>query len=490
MTLFQFNKTAMSSLKRWDQWNVRLLLLSVVVGACSVFFIATMLFSTTADVVRGGPIPPDSHLSYPWVETVELHLESVITLPRQYTGLVKAARTSELGFKRTGRMEQVFFQQGDRVTAGEILASLDVEILNASRRELAAQLRGAQAVLQELISGPRQQTIELARTEVGDLEAQFAQAEIELKRYQRLQASSAVSQQEFEEIRLRVASVEERLKGAKKRLEELEEGTRLEKVEAQRAEVARLEAALSRLDVDIAESQLVVPYDGVISQRMFDEGAIVGAGAAVFRIVELDRLEAWIGLPTDMAASISYEDVYRFQVNRTAVYGRLIKVLPELDALTRTQTVRFELLGDQPMLNDPTETGKNGNIQELQAMEPAVKNFPLVPGQLIRIELHQTIQQTGFWLPLKALAKGRKGLWTVYVAAPVQHPPDADTSLAMLMQRDVEIIQIDSHRVYVRGALVAGEQVVVSGLNRLTPGQMVRLATPTKTREDGHGHFQ
>lgn len=468
-----------NSAQRAGVVNVKWLAAALLLGFSAWMLLVRLgFFSSAVDLVANEPLTPVSATGYPWVETVELRLDSLIHLPRQYTGVIKAARTSEIGFKRTGRLERVFFQQGDRVVAGQVLAELDVEILNASRRELAAQLRGAQAVLQELVAGPRQQTIDLARTEVGDLQAQFSQAEIDLNRYQKLLISSAVSQQEFEEVRFRFVSIEERLKGAVKRLEELLEGTRAEKIEAQQAEVARLEAAVARLDVDIAESQLIVPYDGVISQRMFDEGAIVAAGAAVFRLVEQDRLEAWIGLPADLAASLGGDEVFRFQVNRATVFGRLLKVLPELDSLTRTQTVRFEILAESPVRAADDPASATGEERELPEFAVQPKRPLLVPGQLIRIELMQTIQQSGYWLPLKALAKGRKGLWTVYVAA------EGESGLATLMQRDVEIIQVDSHRVYVRGALMEGERVVISGLNRLTPGQQVRVIPPAEQREE------
>ncbi len=174
----------------------------------------------------------------PWVETSPIKLEREIKLPREYSGVLKSARSSELGFKRTGQLIKVHAEQGEVVEAGQLLAELDTDLLMASKQELRAKLRGAEALLAELMAGPRQQTIEFAKTQVADLEAQLTLAQADYDRFQQLYQSRAISDQEFDSVRVRLASINQRLNGAREQLNELQEGTRTEQIEAQRAAVA------------------------------------------------------------------------------------------------------------------------------------------------------------------------------------------------------------------------------------------------------------
>ena len=63
-------------------------------------------------------------------------------------------------------------------------------------------------------------------------------------------------------------------------------GTRVEQVDAARAAVAQLDAALDDLACDLADCTLVAPYGGSIAERYVDEGAVVTPGTPAFRLVE------------------------------------------------------------------------------------------------------------------------------------------------------------------------------------------------------------
>ena len=94
-----------------------------------------------------------------------------------------------------------------------------------------------------------------------------------------------------------------------------------------------------------------------------------------------------------------------------------------------------------------------------------------LPGQIARLERRERIDLPGAWLPVSALSEGRRGLWRVFVAVPVPSAPGR----AEIRVADVELIQAEADRVYVRGPLDAGELVVADGGHRVVPGQIVRL---------------
>jgi hypothetical protein len=95
------------------------------------------------------------------------------------------------------------------------------------------------------------------------------------------------------------------------------------------------------------------------------------------------------------------------------------------------------------------------------------------------------VDADGFWLPVGALAEAARGLWSCYVAVPL----DANARVAAdggathrLEQRPLEVLEtvsgrdgVGDLRAYVRGALDAGDLVVSEGLQRVVAGQRVRL---------------
>ncbi len=426
----------------------------------------------------------------PTIEMTRLYLESSVRVPRTYSGTIRAGQTSEMGFNRTGRLVRVLVTQGERVKAETVLAELDTAALRAQHNELLAQRQGAEALLAELVAGPRHQTVAAARTEVADLEAQQSLARLDFDRRDRLRSSGSISAQEFDEARLLLTSVEQRLQGARLRLAELEEGTRSERIAMQRAELQRLDAAIERTQVEIDESRLIAPYDAVVSQRLFDEGSIVPAGSPMFRLVEQSSREAWIGLPADQITSLDVNQIYDLTIDQQTFAAKLHAVLPELDAVTRTQTAIFYCLPPQqevPMLNgiamtigDPASVPKNDRASE----ETGRRWCELAPGQLVRIQLDHEIPQSGFWIPVKALTRGQRGLWSALViVTDLPRPAGVPQDAVAIERRDVEILQVDSDRVLVRGDLHDGEFLVSSGTHRLVSGQWVQIARQTSEQQ-------
>ena len=74
---------------------------------------------------------------------------------RTYTGTIRARHRSDLGFEIGGRITAVMFDEGDSVTAGQILATLDTDTLQAQKNATLANLDQARAVLAELSCGPK-----------------------------------------------------------------------------------------------------------------------------------------------------------------------------------------------------------------------------------------------------------------------------------------------------------------------------------------------
>jgi multidrug efflux pump subunit AcrA (membrane-fusion protein) len=363
---------------------------------------------------------------------------------RSFTGKMVAARSSRLGFERSGKVVQVLVDQGDRVSAGQPLARLDTRHVLTDQRRLQAQRGEAAAVLEELRAGPRKEQIDAARAEVANRQAQVALQKLNTSRRELLIQTRSVSQEEFDSAKFGLESAQARLEAARHRLDEMLAGTRSEQIQAAEAAVDQLDAALADLDHQLDDCTLMAPFSGTISERLVDEGAIVSPGTPIVRLIENARLEAWIGVPIDVSEQLRAGQNVQIIARGQPYGGRLVAVLPEVDEATRTRRAVIGLEGRSVV--------------------------GLVPGQVVRLQLQEVTTVDGFWLPTSALTRGARGVWACYAVAP---DPGFDNA-GRVERRDVEILHTTGERVFVRGTLTGGERVVAAGTHRVTAGQLVR----------------
>ena len=426
-----------SNLQRRTRFAVRLILAITVVVAAVGGVVA--LGIAQAENRGDGRIVPEAK-ALP-VETDVVRAVDSFDQTRTFTGLLRAARSSELSFERPGRVVTLSVGEGEQVAAGTTLAKLDTANLLAKQRELQAQLQAAKATLRELVAGPRQQTIAVAQARVDALAAQVRLAEANEQRYKDLLSQQAASQQDYDRELFGLQRLAAEKEAAAQTLAELQAGTRQEQLDGQQAMVLQLEAALENVAVDLKHSELKAPFAGTVSTRHLDEGTVVDAGMPVFRVVEQQALEAWIGLPAAQAARVQPGQSHEITVDGQRFGATVQAVLPELDQATRTRSVIWRIL---------KEDG-------LQA----------IPGQVARVELTKKVPVNGYWLPTTALSRGTHGLWSVMVV-------EVDKAgAAFAARRDIEVLYTQDERILVRGTIEDGDRVIVSGTHRIVPGSQV-----------------
>ena len=383
------------------------------------------------------------------VQTISVEPVSAYRVAREYTGAIVARRTSQLGFESAGKLAQIYVDEGDSVTAGTALAALDTEHLETHRRQLVARRAQAAAKLDEMVAGPRDEEIAAARARVESFRAQVELLRRQTARYKRLLARDATSRDDYEQVAFGLKARESQLHEAKHNLEELLNGTRKEQIEAQRSVVAELDAAIADVDVDLRKSTLKAPFEGTIARRLADDGTVVEAGQPIFRLVEDQMLEAWIGLPVQATRRLTEESVHRVKIDGRYFGATVAGRFPEVDPATRTRTV---VLG----------------------LDDSAARY-VVHGQVVRLQLDETVEANGYWLPTTALTEGVRGLWTSFVVVEADPNDSTQPDSYRVERRDIEVLHTESNRVLVRGTLNSGDRVITSGTHRVVPGQLVRL---------------
>lgn len=376
------------------------------------------------------------------VATIEIEAVQSYQTSQTYTGEVQASRISEVGFERQGKLIEVLVEEGDRITEGMLLAKLDTANLEAEKRALFAQKAQALAMLAELKNGARSEQIAAAQASVRDLEQQLELEKLKSSRREYLFQEGAIAREQLEEISFNSKALKERLANAKSNLSELKNGTRTEQIQAQQAAVDGLTAELDNLDISLTKSILQAPFNGTVAARNLDEGTVVETGQSILRLVENIQPEVKIGLPLAVVNQMqlgSEQQVKIAGINYSAIVN---SILPEVDPATRTRSVVLKLA-------------------------PAAI-IQVAPGQIARLAVSQTATTNGYWLPINALVKGDKGLWSCLAVV------KTDQNYNKIERRFIELLETQEDRVLVRGTLQPGDSIVTNGTHRLVPGQLVR----------------
>lgn len=207
----------------------------------------------------------------------------MLTRPRLDDGSLMASGTVEatearLGFQVPGRIDSVLVREGQSVRAGQVLAVLD-------RREVAARREQARALLAELERGSRPEEIAQAAATVEVARQRLEDARRDLERAHTLFAGGAVSQEAVDKSQMAYDVARSQLAQAEEQHRLVKSGPRRERIEAQRAQLAQVEAVLDNMAIR-------APFDGVVTVRHREPGETAGAGAPVLSV--LDRSSRWV----------------------------------------------------------------------------------------------------------------------------------------------------------------------------------------------------
>ncbi|MEM9219589.1 MAG: efflux RND transporter periplasmic adaptor subunit [Cyanobacteria bacterium P01_F01_bin.150] len=386
-------------------------------------------------------------------------IEAVDSYPveRTYTGTIVPRNSSVLSFELAGKLANVTVDEGDFVAIGTSIAFLDTRSLENRQRELLAQRKQMVARLKEMQAGARAETVAAAEASVRQLTEQLRLARQKSDRRQDLFNQGAISQEQRDEAVNETTILQARLDNTQSQLDEILAGTRPEQIEAQQALIEQQDAKIASLDIEKEKSILRAPFSGTIADRLADIGTVLDAGQAILKIVENNQLEAHIGIPAHAASAAQINDIFTLKVEQKSYQARVTSVLPELDPQTLTVTVVLDL--------NPADAAT------------------VLPGQVAELQLTDTINSPGYWLPTTALVEAAQGLWSCYVLSPQHTVTNENQPIFQVEENIVEILHTQGDRVLVRGTLQPNQQVITDGIHRIVPGQNVRISNGTLTAE-------
>jgi HlyD family secretion protein len=204
-----------------------------------------------------------------------------------------------------GRVLELLVAEGDRVTAGQLIARLDTRDTELSIARARADRAQADAQLRLLLAGSRPEDIRqadaqatAAGSDIGAAEAELANAQADLERYEQLLRANAGSRKARDDAqarrdvaRDRLAATRERARASNEAASRVRAGSRREEIDAARARVAAVDAQIATFEKSISDAAVKAPSAGVVTNKLVNAGEIVQPRAPLIVITDLDH--AW-----------------------------------------------------------------------------------------------------------------------------------------------------------------------------------------------------
>jgi HlyD family secretion protein len=239
-------------------------------------------------------------------------IAAVVFLVRSHSGgdagLVRVSgnieiTTAELSFKLPGRVMERLVDEGDSVTAGQVIARLDSADLAQQVAGRRAELAFATSALAELDAGSRPEEIAQGKAVLDRARADATRALIDFKRAESMLAQKLVSQQTFDSADAANKSAEAAARQAQEQLVLLRKGPRNEAKDQARARVEQAKQALALAETQLGYATIISPLTGMVMSKNIEPGEFVSPGTPVVTIG--DMAHPWL------RAYISERDLWR-----------------------------------------------------------------------------------------------------------------------------------------------------------------------------------
>jgi HlyD family secretion protein len=203
-----------------------------------------------------------------------------------------------------GMLQSLYVAEGDTVTSGAPLFSMDAARQQAAVREARMKLEQGQALLADARQGKRP-------TEIAALEADLKQAQAALvlavKTYERqrtLFQNKTISAQEFDSARSQARQAEEKVTSLRADIATAQQGSREQQITAAEANVKALSAAVARAEWDLSQTTQSAPQAALVFDNFFRPGEFVAAGRPVVSLLPPGRVRARVFLSEKVVGSV------------------------------------------------------------------------------------------------------------------------------------------------------------------------------------------
>jgi RND family efflux transporter MFP subunit len=245
--------------------------------------------------------------------------QNVLKLP----GTMQALTEAPILARADGYLKRRLADIGDRVQAGQVLAEIDAP-------ELDQQIHQAEAAIEQA-----QAAAEQAEANLEQGKANRELARITADRSKMLVERGISPRQEGDQYQAQLAAQDASVKALEKA------------IQAQRSSLAAVKANLGRLQEVQGYRLVKAPFDGVITLRNVDVGALVGTGnTLLYRIAQIGTLRTYVNVPQVSVDAVHVGQTAALTVSHLpgrTFRGTVARTANALDPASRTMLVEVDV---------------------------------------------------------------------------------------------------------------------------------------------------
>ena len=328
---------------------------------------------------------------------------------RSFPGRVEASRMVELAFQVSGVLVSLPFREGERASKGTVIAQLRQD-------EFQARLQTAQGTLAQ------------ARAQLGAAESRLTNTKTESERYGRLVGSTAVSRSDYDSAQTAYRSAQE-------------------DYNAQQGAIRGLEGRVAEAKLQLGDSTLRAPYDGVVAQRLVDVGQNIVANNPVIRFQNVVDIDIVVDVPEAYVASnLRSASIQQNVAELSIAPGRQFPVyVKEVAQIADPKTQVFE-------------------VRFAMKAPPGIRALPGMTANVTITTRASTKPGNVLFVPISAVVKQDTGEQVAWILSSDQN----------VHRRIVKLGSPTGEQIQVLGGLQPGDRVVVAGATFLREGMKVR----------------
>jgi len=244
------------------------------------------------------------------------------------------------------KVVEIKVDAGDLVKSGQLLAKLDDSMISAQLESARSRLLSLEQQLEKALNPNRKQDLLRQKASLEQAEANFVNARNNAERFKNLFANGAISKAELDNRLTTLETTEAFLKQEQQRMDLLNAGTREEDIRIAQASVMEIKAQIKQLEVQLAQTKILAPDDGLIFDRGVHLGDVSASMSKFFTIVRQNRYELQAKVPETDLSSLKKGAMVNVSSDaqpEKKIIGRIRQIGPGVDPLSRQSVIKIDL---------------------------------------------------------------------------------------------------------------------------------------------------
>ncbi|MCQ2102073.1 MAG: efflux RND transporter periplasmic adaptor subunit [Fibrobacter sp.] len=304
-------------------------------------------------------------------------LQKFATEPRDayLQGQMEARRVLVAG-KVPGRVERLFFREGDVVEKNAIVAIISSPEIEAKKMQARGALGAARAQANKAQNGARSEDVTALKAMADRAQEAANLAKNTYDRVQKLYSQGVLPLQKRDEAETQMKASQSAADAAKAQYDQALAGARSEDKAAANALVLQAKGANAEVDAYLEETKIRAPISGEVSVKLVEEGEVVGSGMPVVAVTDLDDSWAVFHLREDLLKNVSKGKTFMMYI-------------PALDSHVDMEVSYIASVGDYATWRSSKESG-GFDLKSFEVrMRPTKKIENLRPGMSVLFPMDQ-----------------------------------------------------------------------------------------------------